>query len=100
MALRVLNRVALREKGIVFTRQHIRRLEEDGKFPRHIRVGENRIAWLEHEVDQWLEARAAERDDPSVAASGRRRGWQCQPNPKPPALRRVACEKNETTEAP
>jgi prophage regulatory protein len=35
-------------------------LEKEGKFPR--RVGSNRVAWLESEVEAWVAARVAERD--------------------------------------
>jgi len=31
-----------------------------GKFPRPFRLGPNSTAWWEHEIDAWLEARAAE----------------------------------------
>ena len=48
------------EKGIRWSRQYVRRLEKAGRFPHHITLGANTIAWLEHEVDAWLERRAAE----------------------------------------
>lgn len=51
---------ALAER-VPYTRQHIMRLEAEGKFPARVQVGGNRVAWLEHEVDAWIEARAAER---------------------------------------
>jgi prophage regulatory protein len=41
---------------------HIDRLERAGKFPRRFRIGKNRVVWDEAEVDEWLEARRAERD--------------------------------------
>ena len=31
-------------------------------FPRPVRVGERRRAWIESEIDAWIEARIAERD--------------------------------------
>ena len=46
---------------IPFTRQHLSRLEKAGLFPRRVQVGGQRVAWLESEVDAWIEARAAER---------------------------------------
>lgn len=33
-----------------------------GKFPAPIRVSENRIGWLEVEIDRWQRERIAERD--------------------------------------
>ncbi len=41
---------------------HIRRLVRDGKFPAPIRLGENRVAWIEEEVEGWLVAKREERD--------------------------------------
>lgn len=57
---RILTYPKLREK-IVYTRQHLARLEKLGLFPKRIRYGANRVGWLESEVDGWIEARAAER---------------------------------------
>ena len=47
---------------VPYTGQHIMRLEKAGKFPRRIKVGPNRIAWLLSEVEAWVAARVAERD--------------------------------------
>jgi len=55
---------ALKERGIPFTRVHLRRLEEAGLFPRHIDLGENTIAWFEDEIDDLIE-----RKPPSVTPS-------------------------------
>jgi prophage regulatory protein len=52
----------LEDYGIVFSRTHIKRLMDEGKFPRPVQVGERRIAWLESEILAWLEARVAKRD--------------------------------------
>ena len=41
---------------------HIRRLVSDNKFPAPIRLGENRVAWIETEIDEWLEVKRQERD--------------------------------------
>jgi prophage regulatory protein len=47
---------------VPYTPQHILRLEKEGKFPRRVQVGPNRVAWLESEVEAWVAARVAERD--------------------------------------
>jgi prophage regulatory protein len=47
---------------VPYTPQHILRLEKEGKFPRRVQVGANRVAWLESEVEAWVAARVAERD--------------------------------------
>ena len=46
-----------------YSSQHLRRLEAKGEFPRRIRIGANRIAWLQSEVDEWLNARVEARHD-------------------------------------
>jgi prophage regulatory protein len=50
------------EKGIEYCRDHLRRKVRAGEFPKPIPVSDRRIAWIEAEVDEWLAARAAERD--------------------------------------
>jgi prophage regulatory protein len=52
----------LKQKGHPYTRSHTRRLIEKGLFPRPIHLGPGRIAWLEHEIDEWINERAAARD--------------------------------------
>jgi prophage regulatory protein len=48
------------EKGVPYTRQYLSRLEKRGKFPRRVQLGPNAVAWLEHEIDAWLDERAAD----------------------------------------
>ena len=40
---------------------HLRRLEAQGDFPRRVRIGANRIAWLRAEVEEWLAGRVEAR---------------------------------------
>lgn len=47
---------------VPFSRQHLLRLEKRGRFPRRIRLGANRVAWLKSEVLAWIDERVAERD--------------------------------------
>jgi prophage regulatory protein len=49
-------------KGIEYSETQIWRKERDGSFPKSIRIGTNRKAWLESEIDAWIKARVAERD--------------------------------------
>jgi prophage regulatory protein len=51
-----------RLKGIPYSKAHLHRLVRDGKFPRPIKIGENRNAWIEEEVDAHIEAKIAERN--------------------------------------
>jgi prophage regulatory protein len=48
--------------GIPYSPQHIARLEAAGKFPKRIQLGQNRVAWLLSEIDEWLNVRIAKRD--------------------------------------
>ena len=52
--MRVLIFTDLRERGVRYSREHIRRREKAGTFPLHIELGEGRIGWFEHEIDEWL----------------------------------------------
>ena len=47
--------------GIPYSPQHIARLEAAGRFPRRLRLGQNRVAWLLSEVETWLDERIASR---------------------------------------
>jgi len=49
-------------KGIPYSKPHLWRLIRAGKFVRPIRLGENRIAFSEQEIDAWLDSKIAERD--------------------------------------
>jgi prophage regulatory protein len=48
-------------RGIIFTRSSLARLEATGKFPKRVNVGEHHIAWVESEIDDFLEKIIAER---------------------------------------
>ena len=37
------------------------RMEQEGRFPKRIKIGPNRVAWLTREVDEWINARLEER---------------------------------------
>jgi len=61
--MKVLNKRELREKTTISI-QHITRLEKAGRFPKRVQLTQNRVAWVESEVDDWLNARIAERTLP------------------------------------
>ncbi|MBI5165629.1 MAG: AlpA family phage regulatory protein [Magnetospirillum sp.] len=50
--------------GIPYTPQHISRLEAAGQFPKRVKLGLNRVAWLLSEVDAWVSERITSRDTP------------------------------------
>lgn len=47
---------------VLYSPQHIARLEKAGQFPKRVQLGSNRVGWVEAEVLEWLEARLALRD--------------------------------------
>jgi prophage regulatory protein len=49
-------------RRVPYSEAHIWRLERAGKFPRRARIGANRVAWVEAEVDDWLSSKIAARD--------------------------------------
>lgn len=49
-------------KGIPWSRMHIARLEKSGEFPKHLQLGRGTVAWLETEIDEWLQSRLDKRD--------------------------------------
>jgi len=49
-------------KLVKYSAQHIARLEKAGEFPKRLKLGQNRVAWLLDEVENWIEVRVARRD--------------------------------------
>ncbi len=46
---------------IPYSASQIYRLEQQKRFPRRLRIGPNRVAWLENEVNNWLQQRIDDR---------------------------------------
>ena len=44
---------------VPYSASHIWRLERSGQFPRRIRLGGNRVAWLQSEVNSWVDGKIA-----------------------------------------
>ncbi len=42
---------------VLYSPQHIARLEKAGKFPLRVQLGSNRVGWVESEVLDWLQQR-------------------------------------------
>jgi prophage regulatory protein len=62
--MRVISFAGLKsEKGIGYSSVWVRELIAAGKFPKPIRLGANRVGFIEAEIDQWLRDCAAERDE-------------------------------------
>jgi prophage regulatory protein len=52
----LLDLVALRRRGIHVSKSTLARLEEKGKFPKRVRIGDHSVAWLKTEIDAYIEA--------------------------------------------
>jgi prophage regulatory protein len=72
--MRILSKHQVKEL-VLYSPQHIARLEAAGKFPKRIRLGQNRVGWIEDEVREWLQIRIDARenltDTPEQGAGGR-----------------------------
>lgn len=53
---RLINAKQLRHR-VLFSQQHINRLEAGGAFPKRIRLGAARVAWSSNEVTAWMQAK-------------------------------------------
>ena len=67
--MRVLDRDALKHKGINYSRTQLWRLIDSGLFPKPITIGGGRNAWVEEEVDAYLRARVAARNQAQAASA-------------------------------
>ena len=48
--------------GVPYSFAHIARLEAAGLFPKRVRLGACRVAWIAEEVQNWIDERIANRD--------------------------------------
>lgn len=53
-----------------YSRTQIFKLRAEGKFPRAVPLGEKRIAFVRDEVEQWYQAKLADRDSTPSEGSG------------------------------
>jgi len=60
--MRILSKRQVREL-VLYSPQHIARLEKAGQFPKRIRLGPNRVGWVEDDVLEWLRERIDRRDE-------------------------------------
>ena len=62
-AIRIISWKELRTR-VPLSRVHVGRLEKSGRFPKRVQITQARIGWIESEVEAYLQARAALRDQP------------------------------------
>ncbi|NHK29190.1 AlpA family phage regulatory protein [Parvularcula flava] len=49
-------------RGIPYSRVHLWRLSQQGKFPMPVKISTNRNAWVESEINQFIEDKILDRD--------------------------------------
>ncbi|MEI4234546.1 helix-turn-helix transcriptional regulator [Roseovarius sp. D22-M7] len=59
--MRTLSKRQLKEL-VLYSSQHIAWLEKSGKFPKRVKLGPNRVGWVEDEVLDWLQSRLEGRE--------------------------------------
>lgn len=62
--MRILSKRQLKEL-VLYSPQHIARLEKVGSFPKRVQLGPNRVGWVEDEVLDWLQQRLECREAPT-----------------------------------
>jgi prophage regulatory protein len=59
--MRILSKRQLKEM-VLYSPQHVARLEAAGRFPKRIQLGQCRVGWIEQEILDWLQERIKRRD--------------------------------------
>ncbi len=62
--MRILSKRQVKEL-VLYSPQHVARLEAAGQFPKRVRLGANRVGWVEDEVLDWLRQRLDRREVPA-----------------------------------
>ena len=63
IVMRILSKRQVKEL-VLYSPQHIARLEKAGQFPKRVQLGPSRVGWVEGEVLDWLQKRLEARDEP------------------------------------
>jgi len=59
---KLLDYAALQDPGIRYSKPDLSRLWTGGKFPKPVQLSASRNAWLESDIEAWIESRVAERN--------------------------------------
>lgn len=62
--MRLLSKRQLKDL-VLYSPQHVARLEAAGKFPKRVQLGQCRVGWVEQEVLDWVQERIDRRDIPT-----------------------------------
>lgn len=60
--MRMISKRQLKEL-VLYSPQHVARLEKAGKFPMRVQLGPNRVGWVESEILDWLQKRLDAREN-------------------------------------
>jgi prophage regulatory protein len=63
---KLLDYTDLRARGIKYSRPHLWRMWTAGLFPKPVKVSPQRNAWLESDIDEWIENLVADRAEKVV----------------------------------
>lgn len=66
--MRILSKRQLKDL-VLYSPQHVARLEAAGAFPKRVQLGPNRVGWVEDEVLDWLQKRIDRREVPDRHSS-------------------------------
>lgn len=61
--MKLLSKRQVKER-VLYSFAHIDRLEARGLFPKRIRLGQQRVGWLEEEIDAWIKTKLDARSAP------------------------------------
>ena len=56
IVMRILSKKQVKDL-VLYSPQHVARMEKAGTFPKRIRLGPNRVGWVEAEILDWLQHR-------------------------------------------
>ena len=63
--MQLLSKVQLKEY-VPFSPQHIQRLEDEGKFPKRVKLGDDspnaKAFWVREEIESWIQTQVDKRD--------------------------------------
>ncbi len=62
--MRILSKRQVKEL-VLYSSQHVARQEAAGQFPKRVRLGANRVGWVEDEILDWLRERIDRREVPA-----------------------------------
>jgi len=60
MPTKIISRTQL-DRLVPYSGSHIARLEKVGQFPKRVKLGANRVGWLEDEINAWIDERISAR---------------------------------------